>query len=160
MLIPKSMQADVLQRVHAGHQGIEKGKIRAKSCVYWNGINNDLEEVVKRCETCQEHQRSNAKETLIPHEFSGRWNKASITERCEQPRGNKLRRNRIQIRETPPVRRLVRFADPVCDQVQVSPTPTQPLERSSPQRRGELQHAPQMVLKLVRDQLRQMYRMT
>ena len=350
VLIPKSMQADVLQRVHAGHQGIEKCKLRAKSCVYWNGINNDLEEVVKRCETCQEHQRSNAKETLIPHELptrawqilgtdlfhfdnkeylivadyyskfpfirkmptpctshavvtatadifsehgspekvvsdngghydcsnyrnfaeswgfehvtssphypqsngfiersiqtvkrtlkkakesntdaskamlclrstpidyhlpspsellyarklkgdlpiqirnplthrdeiqsrlserqdtqkayhdthahnlrpleagqpvriqdhvSGRWNKASITERCEQPRaylvesenGNILRRNRIHIRETTPVRRLVRFADPVSDQVQVSPTqPTQPTQT----RRGELQHA-------------------
>ena len=34
MLIPKSMQADVVQRVHAGHQGIEKCKLRAKSCVY------------------------------------------------------------------------------------------------------------------------------
>ena len=80
----------------------------------------------------------------IQDHVSGRWNKASITERCEQPRaylvesenGNILRRNRIHIRETPPVRRLVRFADPVSDQVQVSPTqPTQT-------RRGELQHAP------------------
>ena len=33
VLIPKNMQADVLQRVHAVHQGIEKGKLRAKSCV-------------------------------------------------------------------------------------------------------------------------------
>ena len=31
VLIPKSMQADVLQRVHAGHQGIDKCKLRAKS---------------------------------------------------------------------------------------------------------------------------------
>ena len=37
VLIPRSMQADVLQRVHAGHHGIEKCKLRAKSCVYWNG---------------------------------------------------------------------------------------------------------------------------
>ena len=80
----------------------------------------------------------------IQDHVSSRWNKASITERCEQPRaylvesenGNILRRNRIHIRETPPVRRLVRFADPVSDQVQVSPTqPTQT-------RRGELKHAP------------------
>ena len=72
VLIPKSMQADVIQRVHAGHQGIEKCKLRAKSCVYWNGINNDIEEVVKRCETCQEHQRSNTTETLMPHELPTR----------------------------------------------------------------------------------------
>ena len=72
VLIPKSMQADVVQGVHAGHQGIEKCKLRAKSCVYWNGINNDIEEVVKRCETCQEHQRSNTTETLMPHELPTR----------------------------------------------------------------------------------------
>ena len=72
VLIPKSIQADVVQRVHAGHQGIEKCKLRAKSCVYWNGINNDIEEVVKRYETYQEHQRSYATETLIPHELPTR----------------------------------------------------------------------------------------
>ena len=49
VLIPKSIQADVEQQLHAGYQpGIEKCKLRAKFCVYWNGINNDLEEVVNR----------------------------------------------------------------------------------------------------------------
>ena len=52
VVIPQSMQADVIQRIHAGHQGIEKCKMRARTSVFWNGINNDLEDVVKRCAVC------------------------------------------------------------------------------------------------------------
>ena len=72
VVIPQSMQADVIQRIHAGHQGIEKCKMRARTSVFWNGINNDLEDVVKRCAVCQEHQHTNPRETLLPHELPTR----------------------------------------------------------------------------------------
>ena len=68
VVIPQSLQLEVLERLHAGHQGIEKCKLRAKSCIYWDGINKDLEEMVKRCPTCQELRKSNANETLMPQE--------------------------------------------------------------------------------------------
>ena len=83
----------------------------------------------------------------IQDHVSGRLNKATVKDRCEErsylvesQSGNTLRRKRMNIRETPPVRRLVRFTDDPVSEVQVSPT--QPAERSSPQRRGELQHVP------------------
>ena len=44
----------------------------AKSCIYWDGINKDLEEMAKRCPTCQELRKSNAKETLVPQEVPTR----------------------------------------------------------------------------------------
>ena len=46
--------------------------LRAKSCINWDGINKDLEEMVKRCPTCQELRKSNAKETLMPQEVPTR----------------------------------------------------------------------------------------
>ena len=65
------MQADAVQRIHDGHQGIEKCKMRARTSVLWNGINNDLD-IVKRCAVFQEHQHTNPRETLLPHELPTR----------------------------------------------------------------------------------------
>ena len=72
VVIPQSVQSEVLELLHAGHQRIEKCKLRAKSCIYWDGINKDLEEMAKRCPTCQELNKSNAKETLMPQEVPTR----------------------------------------------------------------------------------------
>ena len=72
VLIPESMRADVMKRLHAGHQGVEKCKLRAKISVFWDGINKDIEEVIQRCDVCQTHQRSTPKETLMPHELPTR----------------------------------------------------------------------------------------
>ena len=68
ILIPKVMQPDMIKRIHAGHQGAEKCKLRAKSCVFWHNINKDLDDVVNQCNICQEHQRKQTRETLQPHE--------------------------------------------------------------------------------------------
>ena len=74
VVIFQIVQSEVLERLHAGHQGIEKCKLRAKSCVYLDDIKKDLEEMVKRCPTCQELRKSNAKETLKPQEAPTRAN--------------------------------------------------------------------------------------
>ena len=34
IIIPKVMQPEILQKIHYGHQGMEKCKLRAKSCVF------------------------------------------------------------------------------------------------------------------------------
>ena len=51
---------------------VTKSSKSAKSCIYWDGINKDLEEMVKRGPTCQELRKSNAKETLKPQEVPTR----------------------------------------------------------------------------------------
>ncbi|KAI0228574.1 hypothetical protein LSAT2_020962, partial [Lamellibrachia satsuma] len=52
IVIPLSLQAETLTKLHESHQGIEKTRLRARTCVYWNGINRDIEEVVRKCATC------------------------------------------------------------------------------------------------------------
>ena len=42
VVIPFSMQSSILSRIHEGHQGIEKSKLRATDCVYWRGISKTL----------------------------------------------------------------------------------------------------------------------
>ena len=42
IIIPKAMQPEILQKIHYGHQGMEKCKLRAKSCVFLSDINQDM----------------------------------------------------------------------------------------------------------------------
>ena len=72
IVIPKSLQPDVLQQLHYAHQGAEKCKLRAKGSVFWANINRDIEEMVKSCSPCQHHQTLNSKEPLLAHEVPPR----------------------------------------------------------------------------------------
>ena len=69
VIIPQSMCAYTLTKLHEGHQGSTKTKLRAKDCVYWVNINSDIDDIVSQCATCQENQRSQPKEPLITHEI-------------------------------------------------------------------------------------------
>ena len=35
VIVPESLRGNILHQIHGGHFGIEKCKVRAKSCVYW-----------------------------------------------------------------------------------------------------------------------------
>ena len=72
IVIPESMQPDILKQIHAGHQGITKCQSRAKSSVYWQGISDDLERTVKGCSVCQEYSRSLPAQPLLQHEIPTR----------------------------------------------------------------------------------------
>ncbi len=72
IVVPKAMRPAVLEQLHYAHQGIEKCKLRAKGSVFWDGINNDIENAVRKCPACQAHQPSQQKETLLPHDIPPR----------------------------------------------------------------------------------------
>ena len=66
IIIPKSLRKSILQKIHIAHLGIEKCKNRARSSVYWPGINNQIKDMVEQCSPCQRYQRSQQKEPLMP----------------------------------------------------------------------------------------------
>lgn len=72
IIIPRTKQDEVLQKLHYGHQGVSKCQLRAKSCVFWPGINKSIEEIVSKCSICQQYQRNNQPEPLMPHEVPQR----------------------------------------------------------------------------------------
>lgn len=65
IIMPHSLRQDMLKRIHEGHLGIEKWKRRAREAVYWSGMNQDIERLIGRCETCQKHQSRQAKEPML-----------------------------------------------------------------------------------------------
>ena len=54
VMMPMTLQADILQKLHAAHQGIEKTCLRMHTCMYWSSMNGDIEEMVNKCGRCQE----------------------------------------------------------------------------------------------------------
>jgi transposase InsO family protein len=76
IIIPPNLQADTLKKLHQSHQGIEKTKRLARECIFWPGMNSQIEELVSTCPTCLHHGKANQREPLHPHEIPQRpWQK-------------------------------------------------------------------------------------
>ena len=65
IITPTVLQKEILTKLHAAHQGIEKTKLRARTSVYWRGLHKDIDEISKTCSTCQELHPNQQKEPLI-----------------------------------------------------------------------------------------------
>ena len=58
ILVPETLKQKYLIQIHQGHQGIEACRSRAREFVFWVNINNDLKEMVEKCDICQSQQNS------------------------------------------------------------------------------------------------------
>jgi len=65
--MPVGMQKDILFRIHEGFLRMNKCKALARFAVFWPGINQDIENTVGRCRTCNMFRSSQASKPLTPH---------------------------------------------------------------------------------------------
>lgn len=65
-IVPAKLRKQILVDLHRSHMGIVKTKALARSYVWWPKIDNDIEQLVKGCNSCQLLQRSPNKSVLIP----------------------------------------------------------------------------------------------
>ena len=56
IVVPRSLQAYMLQLIHQSHFGIEKSKARARELLYWLKMNADIEQIIGDCELCIKFQ--------------------------------------------------------------------------------------------------------
>ena len=76
IVIPKSLQSEILGRIHEGHQGQVRCKSLARQSVYWKGIGSDITRLVSGCPECLSRRKAPAREPLIPHEIPNEpWRK-------------------------------------------------------------------------------------
>ena len=71
IVVPKSLQQQTLKKIHSGHQGIERCRLRAKSSVWWPGISHEINNLVKQCIVCAKEITPH-KEPLIPTQLPNR----------------------------------------------------------------------------------------
>ena len=52
IVVPKSLQRQALTKLHDGHQGIQRTCSRARTAVWWPGIQHEIINLVKQCDEC------------------------------------------------------------------------------------------------------------
>ncbi|XP_064101230.1 uncharacterized protein K02A2.6-like [Macrobrachium nipponense] len=79
VVIPSSLRRRVLEELHEDHMGIVKTKSKARSYVWWPGLDNDIEQMVKNCLTCQIHQNMPQEVPLSPWPLArGHWERIHV----------------------------------------------------------------------------------
>ena len=56
VIVPRSLQDQVLRELHQSHPGIVLMKAVVRSYVWWPGLDGELETLVKSCNKCQSCQ--------------------------------------------------------------------------------------------------------
>ena len=78
-VIPHQRRQRVMSELHAAHPGINRMEGFARSYVWWPGMDRDLENLVRKCTTCQEHQHGPVAAPLHPWEFpDGPWKRIHV----------------------------------------------------------------------------------
>ena len=52
IVIPAELQQDILHRLHEGHQGITKCRLRARESVWWLNLSCQIEHLIQKCPVC------------------------------------------------------------------------------------------------------------
>ena len=63
---PLFLRKEMMSVIHQGHFAIEKCKQRARSSVYWPGVNSEIDNLISNCSTYRKKQR---RQTMIPHDI-------------------------------------------------------------------------------------------
>ena len=68
IVIPQSLQQQMLAKLHCGHQGITKCRQSARQSIWWPGISKDIDTMISKCLICCKYKKQNA-EPLKPTPF-------------------------------------------------------------------------------------------
>ena len=69
VLISPALRSDTLKKRHRSHQGIGKTKRLARQCIFWPGMNSQIDDIISKCRTCRQHRNSNTGEPLQLHQL-------------------------------------------------------------------------------------------
>ena len=79
VVVPPLLGDTVLEELHQVHPGINRMKALSRSYVWWPGIDDDIEGLVKRCQTCQEHQNMPHRAPIHPWEHASKqWTRIHV----------------------------------------------------------------------------------
>ena len=78
VIVPKVMQAEMLKKIHASHQGIDASLRRAKDVIFWPGMTAQIKDMIAQCGACNTYQDHQSKEPMLSHETPTRaWSTIS-----------------------------------------------------------------------------------
>ena len=66
IIVPRSMRKDMKARIHEGHLGIDRSKMRAREAIYWPGMSSEIEDMISKWSICLENRKTQQREPLQP----------------------------------------------------------------------------------------------
>ena len=69
VVVPIKGREEVLKELHSCHPGNSRMKALARSYLWWPGLDQDIEETVRRCMACQTQGRAPVKAPMHPWEW-------------------------------------------------------------------------------------------
>lgn len=65
IVIPPVLRKELKERLHAAHLGFDSMIRRARSCIFWPRISQEIKDLANACEACQALKPMNSRETLM-----------------------------------------------------------------------------------------------
>ena len=79
LIVPPQGRQAILKELHETHPGVSQMKALARSYVWWPKIDQDIENVVKQCSTCQENRSSPTVAPLHPWQWPSQpWSRVHL----------------------------------------------------------------------------------
>lgn len=79
VVVPSSLQREVLKLLHESHPGVTKMKAIARSHVWWPSLDSDIVTTVQECFACQQQQRPLRPVPMMPWPFPDRaWSRIHV----------------------------------------------------------------------------------
>ena len=76
LVVPKSLQQEMLNRIHYSHLGVNKCLKLAQDSLFWPGMVDQIKQKISNCHQCLTYSNSQNREPLKPHEIPNLpWNK-------------------------------------------------------------------------------------
>ena len=79
VIVPSSLRAEMLRKIHQAHQGYDSSIRRARECLFWPGMQSDIRETCLSCGICSQYHAERPTEPMLSHEIPSRpWSKISV----------------------------------------------------------------------------------
>jgi len=79
VVIPKTLQCQMVNRVHYAHTGTASSLAQARECIYCPGMSTDVKHFIGKCDVCRAFDKRQSKEMFIPHESPDLpWKKVAV----------------------------------------------------------------------------------
>jgi len=78
IVVPYDHRSCILNALHTSHSGISKTRKLAQSLYYWPRINDDIADMINRCEACQVSRPTQAEEPFICRSASAPMESVSV----------------------------------------------------------------------------------
>ena len=69
IVVPSTLQSNMLDLIHENYFGIEKRKARACELLIWPRMSQQIESLISNCNVCCKFQNKHQREPMISHEM-------------------------------------------------------------------------------------------